>query len=432
LKKQAKRGLKPSSTHPVRRFDSRTERKGICRRKRFIGNSAKCVLPDPLPETAFKILSTLGAKGVAEEAMVAAKLKAKSSVSRWVRLFKAAGALVIDEQEVPNSTGPLGKPPIYKPGTPRYYLLTPYGSKLITGSDNLLHFPVLFEDRPLIFRVIEREKRVIPWKPLGDVRFWRKKGVMLAGVTVELHEKLGPNKDQANVMIHPGPIKGFNVDELLADSAATVERVKGMLEATYGIVLSPKGELPQRKDKSGPIRPRWRVYDPIVRDWMEAGSVEVPGYGAADASPLPSKGGVRDPQSNEPHAEFDNPLDAKVAASLYPFLSDDPAKRKLMDGLYAPALIRDTHSQVSSLVAQISDLKHQFGVLTVEFNKVKAETSQVGGVMVELHRLADALSKLDNLDKLPAITEDLQRIVNVLSRVQNAEASESGGKGYVS
>jgi hypothetical protein len=341
---------------------------------------------------------------------------------------------------VPNSSGPVGKTPEYKPGHPRYYDLTKHGSTLLTLGDGRLYLPILFEDRPLIFKVLQRENKAIPWKPMGNVRFWHKKGIMLAGVTVELHEGLGPNHDQANVMIHPGHVKGFNVDELMMDSARIVEQVKFFLESTYGIVLESKGELPKRRDGDGPIRPRWHVYDPIVKQWMESGSVEIPGYGAADASPLPSKHGVRDPLSNEPHFEFENPADAKIAASLFPF-TYDAGKQRLMDGLTAPALIRATHEQVASMVCQMLDLKRQFGVLTVEFNKVKAETSQVGGVMAELHRLADALCKLDNLDKLPSIAVDLQRIAGVLGKFTDLEAGQGkdpaaaageGGKGYVS
>jgi hypothetical protein len=235
-------------------------------------------------------------------------------------------------------------------------------------------------------------------------------------------------------MIHPGHIKGFNLDELMMDSARIVEQVKFFLEATYGIELDQKGELPKRKDGKGPIRPRWRIYDPIIKDWMESGSVEIPGYAAADASPEPSKHGVKDPLSNEPHFEYEDPADAKMAAYLFSSGTYDPAKQKLMDGLSGPALIRDTHQIVSYLV-------HRVEVLTVEVNKVKAVEAEVSGVMVEFRRLANSLSKLDNLEKLPGISVDLQRIAGVLGNLTNLEndgksesstgAKDSGGKDYV-
>jgi hypothetical protein len=101
-----------------------------------------------------------------------------------VRRFIDAKALVLRETPVPNSSGPVGKAPEYKPGHPHYYDLTSYGSTLLTLGDGRLYMPFLFEDRPLIFRVVHREVKPIPWKPMGNVRFWHKKGIMLAGVTL--------------------------------------------------------------------------------------------------------------------------------------------------------------------------------------------------------------------------------------------------------
>jgi hypothetical protein len=117
---------------------------------------------------------------------------------------------------------------------------------------------------------------------------------------------------------------------------------------------------------------------------------------------------------------------AALLASLPAFIADDPAKQNLFDGLTAPALIRETHRLVKSLVDRIN-------LLTVE--------SQVSGVMVEFKRLADALSKLNNLERLPEIAVNLQQIVGVLnklldldggSQAKTAEVSKSsGGSEYV-
>ncbi|NLF88070.1 hypothetical protein GX563_04520 [Candidatus Bathyarchaeota archaeon] len=424
-----KRRVKPSSKHSVQRFKASVEHKPGRRRKRFIGNSEAGVLPNPLPKRALKILSVLGADGVAEQAMVAAEC-VKSNVSYWAKRFVSAGALILRQTQMPNSTGPIGKAPEYKPGHPHYYDLTPYGSKLLTLGDGRLYFPILFEDRPLIFKVKMRESVPIPWKKLGDVRHWRKSGILLAGVRVELHDKLGVNHDEANVEIHPGHIKGFNVDELMMDSVRIVERVKFILESNYGLVLDEKGELPKSKTESG--GPRWRVYVPAAREWVLHGSVDVAGVGAVDASPEPSKGGVRDPLSNVPHVEFNNRGDAALMASLYGSagLTYDPAKQNSIDAVFAPAILRATHLKVSELVQKVS-------VLTAEVGLVKANQAQVGGVMGELHRLADSLAKLENLDKLPAITDGLQRVVDFLSKVQDTEVGKgqeslSGGRGYVS
>ena len=432
-----KRGVKPSSKRPVQRFKGSVEQSSCRRPKRFVGNSDAGVLPNPLPKRARKILSVLGADGVAEEAMVAADC-VKGNVSYWVKRFLKADALRLRQTQVPNSSGPVGKTPEYKPGHPHYYDLTEYGSKLLTSGDGRLYFPVLFEDRPLIFRVLQRESVSIPWRQLGDVRHWRKSGIMLAGVRVELHDKLGPNHNEANVEIHPGHIKGFNVDELMMDSVQIVERVKGLLAYNYGLVLSEKGELPKSKTESS--GPQYRVYLPVAKEWVAAGSVNVPGVGAVDASPEPpGKGGVRDPLSNIPHVEFKNPADAALMASLYGHgvVSNDPARQNTVDAIFAPALLRAIHGMVAGLVVRVSGLERQGSELSVEFGRVKAETSQVSGVMAELHRLADALSKLDNLDKLPSITDDLGRIVEVLGKLKDLDdgkgkTSGEGGKGYVS
>ncbi len=426
-----KRGVKPSSKRPVQRFKDSVKHKQGGRRKRFIGDSKAGVLPHPLPKRGLKILSVLGADGVAEQAMVAADCT-KGNVSYWVSRFIKADALRLRQTQVPNSWGPVGKTPEYKPGHPHYYDLTEYGSKLLTLGDGRLYFPVLFEDRPLIFKVIERESIPIPWKQLGDVRHWHKSGVMLAGVRVELHDKLGPNHDEANVEIHPGHIKGFNVDELMMDSVRIVERVKFILESNYGLLLSEKGELPKSKTKSS--GPRYRVYLPQAKQWILHGSVDVAGVGALDASPEHSKSGVRDPLSNVPHVEFNSAQDAALMASFYQNdLSCDPAKQNSVNAVFAPSILRDVHRIVRGLVVRVESLSS-------DVNQVKSDQANVKQVAVEIKRLADALSTLENLERLPGIAVDLSRVVGVLSRLTDLGAEQpktgnpegSGGKDYVS
>ena len=136
----------------------------------------------------------------------------------------------------------------------------------------------------------------------------------------------------------------------------------------------------------------------------------------------------------KPHFEYVEGKDAALLASLPSFIADDPAKQNLFDGLTAPALIRETHRLVKSLVDRID-------LLTVEVNKVKAVELQVCGVMVEFKRLADALSKLNNLERLPEIAVNLQQIAGVLNKllgldggdqVNTSEVSKSsGGSEYV-
>jgi hypothetical protein len=425
LKKEGKHGVKPSSTVPVRQFDTTIEPKGMVNCKRIIGNCKMGILPDPLPPTAKKILSILGANGVQGEAMIAAKLKAKSTVSRWAKCFLKAGALIEVKTEIPNSTRPIGEFPTYCVGSPKYYMLTPYGSKLLTGGDGVLSYPILLEDYPLLFKVERRELAPIPWKPLGNVNHWRKQGIWLAGVTVELHDGLGPNKDGAKVMIHPGHVKGFNVDDLLRDSAAIIERVRGILMASYGIKLSEKGELQKNRSTGLDLKPCFRVYHPDVRSWMVAGSLKVPGEGAVDHSPEPSKHGIRDPLSNEPHAEYFDKRNAALLASLPPLVSYDPAKQTLVDGFNGPKMIRETRELVSLVAGRIDVLTK---ALAAQASGVDSVGAQVGGVVVELRRLADTFSKLENLESLPKIAADLQLIVGVLSRFADLEKDDSGSK----
>ena len=89
--------LEPSSKGAVQQFNKSFE------------------LLEPLPEKAQKILAALGADGVASEAVRIAKC-VKSNVSYWKDRFIKAGALRLKQD-----------------GIVKYYELTPYGSKLLTG-----------------------------------------------------------------------------------------------------------------------------------------------------------------------------------------------------------------------------------------------------------------------------------------------------------
>ena len=102
--------------------------------ERFNGSIRSFELLEPLPEKAQKILAVLGADGVASEAVKIANC-VKSNVSYWKDRFIKAGALRLKQD-----------------GIVKYYELTPYGSKLLTGSDGELRLPVVFEDHALKFR----------------------------------------------------------------------------------------------------------------------------------------------------------------------------------------------------------------------------------------------------------------------------------------
>jgi hypothetical protein len=95
------------------------------------------VLPQSLPQTAQDILGVLGAEGVAAEAVRIAGV-VKSDVTYWKNRFVRAGALVPRESQTPQTLGKPRRDQRFSAGSPKYYDLTPNGSKLLTGSDNTL------------------------------------------------------------------------------------------------------------------------------------------------------------------------------------------------------------------------------------------------------------------------------------------------------
>lgn len=229
-------------------------------------------LLEPLSQTALDILGVLGADGVASEAAKVAGC-AKSNVSYWKDKFLRVGALRLQQD-----------------GIVKYYSLTPYGSKLLTGSEGRLRLPVVLEDHPVKFTIIEREKRVLDWVKLGSPRNWVKLGVRIGEVRVV--------KTSQSIIVHPGQLKGFNVDALEVDAGRIVERVRYILEVKFGMVLS---------DEAVPLHdPHWQVYRPECKEWVEAGTVEVKGVGRLDHSP----------PSRKPHLEYDKKHLAETAVNF--------------------------------------------------------------------------------------------------------------------
>lgn len=90
------------------------------------------MLPQPLPQAALDILGVLGAEGVAAEAVRIAGV-VKSDVTYWKNRFVRSGALVQRESQDQKTLGKLAKDQRFSAGRPKYYDLTPYGSKLLTG-----------------------------------------------------------------------------------------------------------------------------------------------------------------------------------------------------------------------------------------------------------------------------------------------------------
>lgn len=320
--------------------------------QQFNGDFELCVLPQPLPQAAKDILGVLGADGVAGEAAIAAGV-VKSDVSYWVKRFIKAGALVLRESQDPETLGKPRKDQHVGPGFPKYYDLTPYGSKLLTGSDGVLRLPVVLEDHAVKFRVLRWERfGSIRWEKLGDPRNWRKFGFRVTGVRVV--------KTSRNVIVHPGALKGFNVDALEVDSGRIVERVRYILEVRFGMQLAD--DCVHLHD------PRWQVYRPECRKWVEAGTCEVRGVGALDHSPKPSKSGVRDPLSNEPHLEYSDKRHA-VAAAAFPVASD-PAKRRATAAVNFPLTLENIEAKVDALTEVTMRLAGSLEKLVANLNRL--------------------------------------------------------------
>lgn len=162
-----------------------------------------------------------------------------------------------------------------------------------------------------------------------------------------------------------------------------------------------------------------------AREWIKVGSVKVEGVGALDASPKPWLRSL----SGVPHVEFEKKEHAAIAAA-WPVASD-LLKRNVSAAPMYPLYLEEIHRTVIGLVSQVR-------ALTVEVGSVKIFESQVSEVLSDLKKLSVAMSKLENLEKLPEISKNLQNIVGVLNSLSNLGADRTkspagyGGKEYVS
>lgn len=284
-----------------------------------------------LPETGRKILSILGANGVASEAQRVLGC-VKSNVTYWKDKLVRAGALRLKCD-----------------GVIKYYELTELGSKILAGSEG---FPILFEDRPVKFRVLRREQVRVDWGKLGEPRNWRMLGVRLGAVRVRLHDRLGVNHDEANVIIHPGQIKGFSSSEVFEASVRVVERTRALLETKFGMLLDDVGEVVGT--------PQYHVYRPECRDWIEAGCVSISGVGCLDASGTHDK---QDPLNGVPHVEYRDGKLADVAAKFPSVRGYGPGLGRA--GLEFPLVLQELLDENRALSVKVESLTSQFEALVV-------------------------------------------------------------------
>jgi hypothetical protein len=356
-----RRTIEPSSKKAVQKFNGSFE------------------LLAPLPQKALDILGVLGADGVATEAVRVAGC-CKSNVTYWKNKFVRAGALRLKQD-----------------GIVKYYELTSYGSKLLTGSDDVVRLPVLLEDHAVKFKVLRRERVRLDWRKLGEPRNWVKLGVRLGTVRVVLNLGLEPS-----VVIHPGQMKGFNVDELEMDAARVVERVRIILDERFGMGLSDVGE-PLRK-------PRFRVYRPECHAWIEAGTIEVDDNRGLDASPTHDK---QDILCGRPHLEYEDKRHAAIAAAFPVSVAYDGRKNLGRAAVDFPLTLESLEWKVGSLCSQVAFL--------VKDNVEK--TQLIERLTVANERLTDILIKLFGLEGVQGQSQ---------SNSQPSKASVYGGRDYVS
>lgn len=208
-----------------------------------------------------KILELIGTGEIASEVT---KLLgcSKSTVSYHVNRFEKQGLLRLSIQDVS-----------------KVYELTSFGSKVLTRSESLVRVPVVLEDYPLKFFIVESEKVGLDWVKLGEPRNWVKLGVKIGKIRVEKH-------GEKSIIIHSGRVRGFDVPILLVEAGRIIQNVKSILERKSGMILSDDG-VPLHE-------PVVRFYTEEAKELNKHGTVVVEGIASLDHSP----------PGNIPHIEY--------------------------------------------------------------------------------------------------------------------------------
>ena len=257
------------------------------------------------------ILKLLGAGNCARDVAEAVPCS-KSTVNYWKNKFVGAGALRLVVKDVFNE-----------------YALTPYGSKILTTSESGVPEEVCcLEDYAVKFGVLDwgRADR-LDWRKLGRPRNWEKLGVKIGAVRVVRTSK--------SVIVHPGKLRGFDVDELLMLSGRIVERVKGVLECNFDLALEEPG-VPVHE-------PITRFYSDEAQELVKLGTTIVEDVGSIDNSP----------PERVPHEEY---------------VGRDLAKARLMMPLRLGRLelqIQDVQREVAGLTVCVSGLVETLNRLLV-------------------------------------------------------------------
>ncbi len=283
--------------------------------KRIVKRSKQNVLLlESLPTKALKILEVLGAGGTAKAAALQSKCT-KQNVSYWVKKLINMGLLKLQTKDVLC-----------------FYSLTLLGQKFFATSGN--DEVVVLEDFAVKFFVVEGEKVCLDWVKLGEPRNWVKLGVRVDGVRVVRTSK--------SLIVHPGKMFGFDVDSLEVEAGQVVERVRGVLEGKFGMVLSAVGE-PLHK-------PVYRIYSKEAASDVKNGTCIVDGVGSVDNSP----------PERIPHEEY---------------VGKDRVKARLL----LPDAVRTLTDKVDGLQVQVSALTDSMVKFTDMFSKLLNQSTDVSG-----------------------------------------------------
>jgi hypothetical protein len=246
-----------------------------------------------LTKKGLQILKLLGAGNAA---INVAKVVgcSRSNVCYWKNKFLRMGTIKLQVHDVVQ---------IYK--------LTPYGSKVLTRGEGYFPEVCCLEDYAIKFEVKEWERLPLNWKRLGRPRNWEKLGIKIGNIRVVRTSK--------SVIIHPGRLRGFDVDELLMLSGRIVERARMAIENRFGLVLSEVG-VPLHQ-------PITRFYSEEAGELVKLGTTIVEDVGSVDNSP----------PERVPHEEY---------------VGKDLAKARLL----MPLKILELQKQVQDLQSEMQQL----------------------------------------------------------------------------
>lgn len=116
-------------------------------------------------------------------------------------------------------------------GRPKFYELTAFGQKYLTGSERGFKEPCTMEDYAMKFSLLE-DRSSLEWKKLGDPKNWRKMGIKLGSVSVV--------KTSRSIIIHSGQLTGFYYEDLFIEAGAIIQLVRAKL-LDLGVETSEAG-----------------------------------------------------------------------------------------------------------------------------------------------------------------------------------------------